>query len=105
MDIIDADWLNQRLTGRRGEQAELAQAMGINDDKMSKILKGKRRVQPEEIPKVLAFFGVTDENVDPELAAVWKELHAKERVLLLSVARAQILSRDQSDETDSSDDE
>lgn len=59
MDVIDADWIKARLTGKRGEQARLADVLGINADKMSRIMRGKRRVQPEEIPRVLDFFGET----------------------------------------------
>lgn len=57
MDVIDGEWIKARMTGDRGEQARLAAAMGIDNDKISKVLKGLRRVQPNEIPLVLAFFG------------------------------------------------
>ena len=56
MDVIDGKWIKARLSGQRGEQARLAEAMGIDNDKISKILKGLRKVQPEEIPAVIAFF-------------------------------------------------
>lgn len=56
MDIIDGKWISDRLTGAWGEQARLAEAMGIDGDKVSKILKGKRNVQPAEVPRVVAFF-------------------------------------------------
>lgn len=56
MDVIDGEWIKARMTGDRGEQARLAAAMGIDNDKISKVLKGLRRVQPNEIPLVLAFF-------------------------------------------------
>ncbi|MBM2293809.1 helix-turn-helix transcriptional regulator [Sulfitobacter pseudonitzschiae] len=69
MDVINATWIKARLTGERGEQARLAEAMGIDNDKMSRILKGKRRVQPEEIPKVLKYF-----NVDTELDNAQKSM-------------------------------
>lgn len=62
MDVIDAKWIRDRLSGRRGEQAKLAAALGINGDKMSKTLRGERRVQPEEIPKVLEFFGEREDS-------------------------------------------
>lgn len=66
MDVIDAKWIRERLLGTRGEQSRLAEAMGIDNDKMSKVLKGKRRVQPEEIPKVLEFFDeARPERSDP----------------------------------------
>lgn len=56
MEVIDGNWIKQRLTGRRGEKTELAQALGISLEKVTKTLSGNRRVQPEEIPKVLEFF-------------------------------------------------
>ncbi|MBZ4023271.1 hypothetical protein CKO11_12460 [Rhodobacter sp. TJ_12] len=56
MEVIDGNWIKQRLTGRRGEKTELAQALGISLEKVTKTLSGSRRVQPEEIPKVIDFF-------------------------------------------------
>lgn len=56
MDVIDRQWIEKRLTGRRGERAELARFIGVKPDIVTKILSGERRVQPEEIPKVVAFF-------------------------------------------------
>lgn len=65
-DIIDGKWISARLrVGRRGAKAELARAMGISNDKLSKILKGDRQVQPQEIPRVLRFFGHTMALVQP----------------------------------------
>lgn len=57
MDVIDGKWIEARLSGKRGEQARLAEHMGISPHQMTKILRGIRRVQPEEIPRVLSFFG------------------------------------------------
>lgn len=59
MNHIDAEWIKDRLTGKRGEMAALARAMGIDSDKMSKVMRGERRVQPEEIPGALEFFNET----------------------------------------------
>jgi phage repressor protein C with HTH and peptisase S24 domain len=56
MDHVDADWIKARLTGRHGEQAELAEVIGITPDKLTKILSGTRRVQASEVPRVIAFF-------------------------------------------------
>jgi phage repressor protein C with HTH and peptisase S24 domain len=56
MDHVDADWIKARLTGRHGEQAELAEFIGITPDKLAKILAGRRRVQASEVPRVVAFF-------------------------------------------------
>lgn len=56
MDVIDGSWIAARLSGARGEQARLAEAIGISTDKLNKVLAGTRNVQASEIPKVLAFF-------------------------------------------------
>lgn len=56
MDIIDAEWISQRLSGKRGEKADLARHMGVKPDIVAKILSGERRVQSDEIPSVVSFF-------------------------------------------------
>jgi transcriptional regulator with XRE-family HTH domain len=56
MDVIDADWIRARLTGRHGELKALADASGLTPDKITKILKGERRVTAQEIPRIVAFF-------------------------------------------------
>lgn len=57
MDVIDGKWIAARLGSGRGAKVALADALGVKPDVVSKILGGTRRVQPEEIPKVLAHFG------------------------------------------------
>ena len=56
MEVIDGKWIKARLTGRRGEITELANALGISSDKLTKSISGIRNVQPDEVPKLLAFF-------------------------------------------------
>lgn len=56
MDDVNAEWIKAHLTGRHGEQAELAEFVGITPDKLTKILAGTRRVQASEVPRVVAFF-------------------------------------------------
>ncbi len=57
METIDGKWIARHLQSKRGEKAKLARAMHISNDQMSKILKGVRSVQPDEVPRVLKFFG------------------------------------------------
>lgn len=57
MEAIDGRWIVRHLTGRRGEKAQLARAIGTTPDNVSKIIAGVRAVQPDEVPKVLKFFG------------------------------------------------
>lgn len=96
METITPEWLRIRLDGDRGKKAELADALGLGADKISKMISGTRKPQAEEIPKILAFFGETAATVDPELAEVWRQLEPSERLFLLNAAKAQIAGRDQS---------
>lgn len=59
MEIVDANWIRQRLTGQHGELKQLADAVGLDQDKLTKILKGQRRVQSAEVPRFLALFRET----------------------------------------------
>ena len=83
MDVVDADWIKRRLTGERGQQARLAEAMGIDNDKMSKILRGLRKVQADEVPKVIRFFnGETLGDLtqdEKELLSAWRRLSDEHR--------------------------
>ena len=72
-DVVDKDWIAARLTGRRGEVADLARAMGVSLDKASKTIKGERKVQASEIPSLLSFFGMNapaDPSEDAVVSAV-----------------------------------
>lgn len=78
MDVIDGKWIAERLTGRRGEKAELARHMGVGPDVITKILSGDRKVQPEEAPRAVSFFdGINANDIDgnhtgePALVAVY----------------------------------
>jgi phage repressor protein C with HTH and peptisase S24 domain len=56
MDVIDGEWIRKRLPEKRGEKVRLARHMGIEPEKLTRILNGERQVQASEIPKVLDFF-------------------------------------------------
>ena len=84
MEIIDAKWIAKHLTGRRGELADLARCLGIPPSMVSKIKSGERRVQPEEIPAILAFFKVPAETMGRIDARVAR-LSAKRQRLLLDI--------------------
>lgn len=56
-DTIDGQWIKERLTGRRGEKADLARALQITPERLSKILSGERNIQPNEFIPLLHFFG------------------------------------------------
>ena len=64
MDVINGDWISARLPDKRdsrGERARLARHMDWDSAKLSKVLNGTRKVQAEEIPKLLSFFGLGED--------------------------------------------
>lgn len=97
MEQITPEWLKSRLDKKRGSRARLAEALGITPAKVSRMTTGERRPQASEIPTILAFFGETIHSADPELLKLWRELTPRERLFLLTAARAQIASRDPDD--------
>lgn len=56
MDVIDAAWIKRHLTHRHGELKALADAVGLEPDKITKILKGTRQIKATEAPRIAAFF-------------------------------------------------
>ncbi|SMP36551.1 hypothetical protein [Shimia sagamensis] len=76
----------ERLTGEHGEQTRLAEAMGIDSDKLSKILKGKRRVQAKEVPGALAFFQKEDDDRWAELIKTVSQLDENDQTLVETFA-------------------
>ena len=56
--------------GTGGEQARLAEHIGVTPDKISKILTGTRRVQASEVPRIIDFF---ERDSPPK----WPELRQK----------------------------
>lgn len=73
MEIIDGNWIKERLSAARGSRAALAEATGLRPDQISKIIKGERKVQAREIPRILAFFGETAPSGFSESAAGYLE--------------------------------
>ncbi|MFG6080959.1 hypothetical protein ACEUZ9_001574 [Paracoccus litorisediminis] len=97
MELIDADWIKHRLTGKRGELTELARAVGVKPDVISKILKGERRVQPGEMALIVAFFRppskAAPDPLEQRLLDRIQELTDEERALLLGAAEGLIAHR------------
>lgn len=87
MILIDADWIKGQMSGKRGEQTALAKAMGIDKDKMSKILKGRRQVQLKEMEGALRFFGFSEVVIDQEFRAIWTQLDEDKRQIVRSLAK------------------
>lgn len=70
MEKIDRTWILSRLTGKHGEKARLAEALGITTDKLSKILGGARELSGEETLAVLRYFN-QEVALSPDQAAVF----------------------------------
>lgn len=56
--MSDADWLKARLQGSWGEKGQIAAALGVKNQTVSKILVGLRRLKPEEKERLRALLGV-----------------------------------------------
>ena len=53
---IDNNWIKEKIDGRRGLQARLAEFVGIDANKMAKIMTGQRQIQGNEVLKIVEFF-------------------------------------------------
>ena len=92
MEVIDGQWISARLSGRHGEKAKLAAAIGISPHKLAKILSGERKVQAEEIPKVMTHFGAAPDDAlsaqEKHLIEVLRRLLGPERAAIVAAAEA-----------------
>lgn len=98
MFVVDAEWIKKRLGDDRGRKAELARAMGIEADKLSKILGGTRNIKAEEVPKILKFFGAIQEPLDPQvqrLVSILVQLKPEELAFLGTASEALLAARGQ----------
>lgn len=88
---INGEWIARRLAGLpRGTQAKLARQLGLDNDKMSKTIRGERSVQSDEVIPLLTFFGYTIIPPDAEFSALykqWQELATEDRAVLRAAAR------------------
>lgn len=90
---IDGDWIAARLKERgkeHGDQERLADYLGINGDKVSKTIKGIRKVQVSEVIPLLIFFGYTIIPPDDEFGALyerWQAMAKEEKAVMLAAAR------------------
>jgi transcriptional regulator with XRE-family HTH domain len=55
-DVINGNWILERLDKRHGAKADLADAIGLDRDKLTKVLRGNRRLTAEEIARVQDYF-------------------------------------------------
>lgn len=95
MEIIDGEWIKRHLPAKHGSKADLARALGLQKDQVTKMLKGERRVQPHEIPAVLRYFkaetGLAEAPAayeSPDFAKAIKPTTALENMARLACPRA-----------------
>lgn len=88
---MNGAWINERLTDKRGEKARLARAMGITMPKLTRTLSGERAVQPDEVIRVLQFFGeVLGGPVKAEASTTLVDLVAEQLPYLDAEAQAAV---------------
>jgi transcriptional regulator with XRE-family HTH domain len=56
METIDGNWVRARLRHKHGELRELAEAVGLSADKITRILKGERTIKAYEAPRFIEYF-------------------------------------------------
>lgn len=87
---VDRHWILDRLTGKRGEKADLARALGIPSHHLSKILSGERRLTPHEADAARQFFGeaqtLTEEEAD--MIALFRLIPESKRAATRSLFQA-----------------
>jgi transcriptional regulator with XRE-family HTH domain len=59
---MDIETLKALMDARGMRQVDLVAALGIEQDKVSKVFNGKRKWQPDELLKILAYFGDHDDS-------------------------------------------
>ena len=65
---MDSDWLKERMEAQGMRQVDLAEALGITQDKVTKSLAGTRRWQANETIKLLTMFGGhSDSSKHPDI--------------------------------------
>lgn len=56
MEIIDGNWIKQRLAPTHGAKSALADSIGLARDKLARVLNGTRKLTPQEIALVVQYF-------------------------------------------------
>ena len=62
MSKLTPEYLREMLRKTGMKQTDLAAAMGMTDDKLSKFMRGHRRLQHDEVQKAVNFFA---QSVEP----------------------------------------
>lgn len=70
---MDINWIKAKLSETGSSQKDLADWLGISEQKVSHIFTGRRKVQAHELDQIRRFFGYTlPEDARPPLAVVGK---------------------------------
>ena len=76
-------WIRSRLRIRGASQADLAKAIGLSRDKLSKALSGRRLLKAEELQRIAAYLGESPPGFPPSPAGHPPDPHLEEAVDLL----------------------
>lgn len=64
---MSLDWISKRLTSVGRSQADLARALKVDPAAISRLLKGKRKIQSAEIPELCRVLEVSPESLFAEI--------------------------------------
>lgn len=68
------EWVAEQLEAHGRQQKELAAAIGVSPDTMSRMLSGKRKIQADDLSRICSFFGtqppLTNEPQSREISYV-----------------------------------
>lgn len=84
---MDLDWLRERMDAYGMRQVDLAEALGISQDKVAKVFGGKRQWQSDETLKLLSIFAAPPRiDTDPDIPPSGHEIDYVEVSVLPSFA-------------------
>ena len=87
--VMSIEWLKRALDETRISQAELAEAMGLSPDKVSKLLNGKRQLKADEMASARAFFAARGRppvrSFDPDDPDPGNRLRRRRRIISIQI--------------------
>lgn len=84
---MDMDWLKERMDAQGIRQVDLAEALGITQDKVNKVFNGARRWQGNELVKLMSMFtNMNNSDRHPEFPPVGHEINYVDIEVLPSYA-------------------
>ena len=83
------EWINQQLQSRDMNRRQLADAIGLTEVQLSKVMNGTRLLKADEADKIRRFFGyrLPDDPVNSDIDAIHNQLsrlgaHQRRAVIL-----------------------